>query len=185
MQPASAPYYNSIEANADKFDADEIARMRALYDVIPPMSRFVHNDFHTRNIMESDGELMLIDLGESGAGNPLFDLIHSCLVFNLMGTASEHTADDESFIGITYGDLRRFWSAMLTTYCGSAERASRLNELLMPYATMTYLLVSMEHPLLPKEYHAVFVNMMREQVFTHADEMLASVEVLLGFVPQT
>jgi uncharacterized protein (TIGR02172 family) len=185
MQPGSAPYYNTIEANANKFTKEEVAQMRGLYDAIPPMNRFVHNDFHTRNIMESDGELMLIDLGESGAGNPLLDLVHSCLVFNLIGTGGGVTQPDDaiSFVGLTYGELRRFWNVMLAEYCGSAEQAARLTELLMPYARLTYLASSMAHPLLPKELHPVYVDAIRTEVLTHVDEMLASVDEMLALLP--
>jgi uncharacterized protein (TIGR02172 family) len=186
MHDAAAPYYEKLEVNADKFSEDEVARLRSLYDAIPPMNRFVHNDYHTRNIMESGGELTLIDLGESGAGNPLFDLLHSCLVFNLMGTGGgQKTSDDDmSFVGLTYGELKRFWNVMLASYCGSSERASRLTELLMPYARLTYLAASMAHPLLPVEYHPTYVNAVRSQVLSRADEMLASVDEMLSFIPE-
>ena len=35
-----------------------------------------------------DGELMLIDLGDAGAGNPLIDLIHCCFVYQMMGAGT-------------------------------------------------------------------------------------------------
>ena len=163
-----------------------VARLRALYDAIPHMDRFVHNDYHTRNIMESSGELMLIDLGDSGTGNPLFDLIHSCLVFRLIGTGSGqvHSDDEISFIGITYGELGRFWNKMLTAYCGDAEAASRLTELLMPYAQLAYLTNSMAHPRLPKALHPVYVDKVRSEVLSREAEMVASVDEMLTFLPK-
>ena len=186
MQDGAAPYYDKLEENADKFSADEMARLRALYDAIPHMDRFVHNDYHTRNIMESSGELMLIDLGDSGTGNPLFDLIHSCLVFRLIGTGSGqvHSDDEMSFIGITYGELGRFWNKMLTAYCGDAEAASRLTELLMPYAQLAYLTNSMAHPRLPKALHPVYVDKVRSEVLSREAEMVASVDEMLTFLPK-
>lgn len=173
----SAPYHAKVDANAGDFTADEVARMHAIYDAIPAMGRFVHNDYHTRNIMESAGELMLIDLGESGAANPLFDLLHSCLVFNLMGSGGgqEHPDDEMSFVGVTYGQLRRFWKVMLAAYCGDAGGATRLNELLAPFAQLAYLTNSMAHPRLPKSMHPAYADKVRAVVLAHEDEMVASV----------
>jgi hypothetical protein len=73
---------------------------------------------------------------------------------------------------------------MLAAYCGSSERASRLTELLMPFAHLTYLAASMAHPLLPVEYHPTYVNAVRSQVLSRADEMLASVDEMLSFIPE-
>ena len=182
----SAPYHNKVDANAGNFTGDEVARMHGLYDALPAMSRFVHNDFHPRNIMESAGELMLIDLGESGAANPLFDLLHSCLVFNLMGTGGgqEHPDDEMSFVGVTYGHLRRFWKVMLGAYCGGADRAARMNELLMPFAQLAYLTNSMAHPRLPESMHPVYADKVRAVVLAHEDEMLGSVAEMQGLLPR-
>ena len=186
LQSAALPYYRVLDKVASDFSADELDLMRSAYDAIPPMNRFVHNDYHTRNIMESNGELMLIDLGESGAGNPLFDLLHSCLVFQLIGTGGgqTHSDDETSFIGISYGELRRFWDAFTATYCGDRGRAKRLCELLLPFAKLTYFVVSMAHPRLPLSMHEIYAGQVRDEVLPHIDEMRASVDELLTFIPQ-
>lgn len=122
-----------------------------------------------------DGELMLIDLGDAGTGNPLIDLIHCCFIYQMMGSRTkEHTDDEMSFIGLTYGELKEFWRIFLETYCGSAEKAEVVNEKLLPFATMQYLTASMAHPRLPKEYHPVYADKVREQVLSRYDELLGS-----------
>ena len=79
-----------------------------------------------------------------------------------------------SFIGITYGQMARFWDEFLTAYCGDAEKARRLNALLDPFGQMMYLTSSMAHPLLPEEYRRLYADKIRTQVLARYDEMLGS-----------
>ena len=174
LPPADRLLHSTIDKLTEDFTADELEKLHTLYNSIPAMDRFVHNDYHAKNVMETgDGELMLIDLGDAGAGNPLIDLIHCCFIYQMMGSGlKEHTDDEMSFIGLTYGELKEFWKIFLETYCGSAEKAASLNEKLLPFATMQYLTVSMAHPRLPKEYHPAYAEKVRKQVLSRYDEML-------------
>ncbi len=174
LPPADRLLHSTIDKLTEDFTADELEKLHTLYNSIPAMDRFVHNDYHAKNVMETgDGELMLIDLGDAGAGNPLIDLIHCCFIYQMMGSGlKEHTDDEMSFIGLTYGELKEFWKIFLETYCGSAEKAASLNEKLLPFATMQYLTVSMAHPHLPKEYHPAYAEKVRKQVLSRYDEML-------------
>lgn len=174
LPPADRLLHSTIDKLSDDFTPDESEKLHALYKSIPAMDRFVHNDYHAKNVMETgDGELMLIDLGDAGAGNPLIDLIHCCFVYQMMGSGvKEHTDDDMSFIGLTYGELKEFWKIFLETYCGNAEKAASLNEKLLLFAEMQYLTVAMAHPRLPNEYHPVYADKVRKQVLSRYDEML-------------
>ena len=180
MLPADRVLHNTIDKLSEDFTADEVDKMHALYNSIPTMNRFVHNDYHAKNVMETgDGELMLIDLGDAGAGNPLIDLIHCCFVYRMMGTGTkERTADEMSFIGLTYGELKDYWKIFLETYCGSAEKACVLNEKLFPFAQLQYFTVAMAHPRLPKEYHKPYADRVRKEVLSRYDELLGSLKDL-------
>ena len=176
MQKASRLPHAAVDAVAPDFSPEEIAQMHRLYDAIPEMRRFIHNDYHAKNVMESDGELILIDLGDAGAGNPLIDLIHCYMVYMLIGGGLDrHAPDEMSFIGLTYGEMKRFWDIFLPTYCGSEAEAQRLNRILAPYAQMMYLTASMRHLMLPAQYHAAYAQQVRQQVFPHAEEMRGSI----------
>ena len=79
-----------------------------------------------------------------------------------------------SFVDMTYGDLSRFWDIFFSTYCGSAEKAERLNALLEPFAQMMYLTSAMSHPRLPKEYHAPYAQKVRTLVLSRYEELLGT-----------
>ncbi|MDO4796869.1 MAG: phosphotransferase [Coriobacteriales bacterium] len=172
LPPADRTHHSRLDMLTNDFSADELAVMHGLLRSLPAMSRFVHNDYHVKNVMDSKGQLMLIDLGDAGAGNPLLDVIHTYFICNMMGSGiRDHDKDEMSFVGLTYGELDEFWAAFLPTYCGSEERAARLDDLLEPWGWLLYLSSSMSHPRLPQQYHAPYAALMRERVLARTDEM--------------
>lgn len=175
LPPAERWHHLRIDAIAAYFSENEVAEMHGLLQAIPPMSRFVHNDYHAKNIMESNGELMVIDLGEAGAGNPFLDIIHAYFIYNIMGGGlGTHADDDMSFIGLTYGELGRFWASFLPAYCKDEGSVERLNALFDPWGWFFYLSSSMGHPRLPEQYRVMYADRMRAQVLARADEMRSS-----------
>jgi uncharacterized protein (TIGR02172 family) len=176
LPPADRWLHARLDSIASYFSEEEATTMHDLLRAIPPMNRFVHNDYHPKNIMDSHGELMLIDLGEAGAGNPLFDVMHTYFIFNMMGKgAGEHKDDELCFIGITYGELREYWAAFLPVYCGDASRVARINELLEPWGWFLYLTTSMSSPRLPEQYRMTYADRVRQAVLAHTDEMRAGI----------
>lgn len=174
MPDASRPLFSKLDKLTDDFTPEELDKIRGLYGSIPPMNRFVHNDYHSKNIMESEGELMLIDLGDAGVGNPIIDICHSYFVFNLIGVSSNTKDDDISFIGLTYGEMKRFWRIFGETYFGSAQKAAAIDEKIKPYGELMYYTSAMASPRLPARFHAPFVDRVRSQVLTRYDELLGS-----------
>ena len=159
---ASAFTHGVIDKVADNFAPNEVEQMHALWDSIPTGNKFIHNDYHTKNVMESQGEIMLIDLGDASADNPIIDIIHCYMVFILAGGGTaKHDENEMAFIGITYGQCRDFWRMFIDAYCASEEKARQLEELIEPYAQLMYLTTSMAHPRLPKQYHPVYASRVR------------------------
>ncbi|MBQ7156056.1 MAG: phosphotransferase [Synergistaceae bacterium] len=174
MPRVSPKLHEIVDKLADDFTPDEIAKMHALYNAIPEQNHFIHGDYHPKNIMESNGELMLIDLGDSGRGNPLLDLIHTYFVLNLVGESTKHSDDDMGFVGLTYREMREFWKFMIDAYYGGdTAKAESLESKIAGYARLMYLNVSMAHPLLPKEYHAAYAARVRNEVLSHYDELMS------------
>lgn len=57
-----------------------------ILDSIPDGSVMIHGDYHTNNVMvQSDGELVLIDMADISRGNSLFDIAGSYLVMSSGG----------------------------------------------------------------------------------------------------
>ena len=176
MPKASRVLHNTIDKLAGTFTPDEIEKMHALYNTIPEQNHFVHNDYHPKNIMESNGELMLIDLGDAGMGNPIIDIIHDYFVFNVVGTVAglyKVSDDDIGFIGITYRDMREYWKIFIDTYCGGdKEKVAKLQEKLKPFALLMYMTTALAHPLMTEKVRKAYAETLRSLVLTHYDEII-------------
>lgn len=184
LPKASRIIHDKIDKLTEYFSPDEIEKLHALFYSIPEMNRFIHHDYHTKNIMESNGELMLIDLGESGMGNPFLDLIHCYMVF-ITVAASMRRMDDmindksgkasskaKAFIGITASQMNKFWEIFIDTYC-NGKGVKALNEKLDPYGTLAHIISASIHPLIPKEYREIYLDRARNEIFPRYDELMS------------
>ena len=59
----------------DWYSEEEYEKLIKLISAIPERKTIVHGDFHGKNIMYSNGELYLIDMGDVSYGHPIFDII--------------------------------------------------------------------------------------------------------------
>ena len=94
------------------------AEDRALFDEaidrIPYRNTFVHNDFHTKNIMVSGDDLILIDVGDAGLGHPIIDFLFSYTQFVLLaGECAEHGSNiHEMITGLDCKTLGAMWDIL-------------------------------------------------------------------------
>lgn len=176
MPRASRMLHNTLDKVAGYFSPEEVKMMHGLYNAIPEGNRFIHNDYHTKNIMESNGELMLIDLGDAGMGNPAIDLIHCYMMYNVVGTVRGEAKDDDvlGFIGITYREMHEFWKIFIDVYCGGDKgKAENLCAKLKPYAELMYLTVAMVYPNFPEKYRSVYTGKIRTEILPRYDELVS------------
>ena len=177
MPKASRLLHNTIDKVAKYFMPDDVQKMHALYNAIPEGNHFIHNDYHTKNIMESNGELMLIDLGDAGMGNPAIDLIHCYMMYQVVGTVTGEAKDEDvlGFIGITYREMHEFWKIFIDTYCGGdKEKVESLCAKLKPYAMLMYLTIAMAYPQFPENYRSIYTGKVRSDILSRYDELVNS-----------
>ncbi len=174
MPPASRLLHNTIDKLAGQFTPEEIEKMHALYNTIPEQNHFVHNDYHPKNIMESNGELMLIDLGDAGMGNPVIDIIHCYFVLVMVGRVARQFKDDDiGFVGITYREMREFWKVFIETYCdGDKEKVESLQAKLEPFSFLMYMTSGLTHPLMTDEGRKAYTAKLRDFISSRYDELI-------------
>ncbi len=104
-----------------------------LNNKVPDGNSFLHGDFHCKNIMESNGELILIDIGDATMGHPVFDLAQ--ILFSQ--TIMPHTTAPEratSLLGFPPETAQKFWGVLASTYFGTQdpERIKEISMMLTP-----------------------------------------------------
>ena len=107
-------------------NADDKVLVDELIDRLPDRNTFVHLDYHLKNVMLSNDELVLIDVGGSGLGNPIADLLISYAQFVVTARfAAEHGSKaHEQAIGLDYKTLGAMWDVIMPDYFGTTDKAA-------------------------------------------------------------
>ena len=114
-------YLNRLEGHL--CSPDEVSSLKRICAVIPDRTTFIHGDCHPGNVMERDGELILIDLSSCGYGHPVFDLAGMYSIYMLASqdeNRRKHLVPARDF---TAPECRAIWETFLRSYFKNAEEA--------------------------------------------------------------
>lgn len=112
-------FRNEVQIALDRgyYKPQEAERLFKMIDTIPERNTFIHQDFHPGNIMYQNGEIMLIDVDDSGMGHPIFDLAGMYLVYVTAAKTKWKTVD----MGITREQFARIWDIVIKEYFGTTS----------------------------------------------------------------
>ena len=134
-------YYDWADSISDYLTQEETAGIKALIDTIPERRSFLHGDFHAKNIMLQNDELVLIDIGDAAYGHPVFDIATQLLAYVIFLSNPARTKEQiEGYLGFDKDDAKKYLKAFLCTYFGvTPDRVGEIIQKYMPYA---FLLMS-------------------------------------------
>lgn len=91
-----------------------------LMEDVPIDHHMLHGDYHLKNVMMQNGEVLLIDMDTLCQGHPVFELAS---VFNAYVGFSEvdHTVV-ENFLGLPRETALRIWDKTLSLYLGTDDK---------------------------------------------------------------
>ena len=96
------------------------AKLASLIETVPDSDHMIHGDYHPKNIMLQDGEVLVIDMDTLSVGDPILEL---CSVFNAFLGFSEYDHNVvKEFQGFDHGLSERFYYAALSRYLGTTSK---------------------------------------------------------------
>ena len=109
-------YRNRIEGLRAYMTDDEVETLLRINEAIPDSDTVVHGDYHPKNIMIQNGELILIDMADLTSGHPLYDL-------GSMALSHQIPSDGrlEQITGMKAEMVRRLWQLFLANYLGTDD----------------------------------------------------------------
>ena len=101
-------------------DADA-EKLYSLIESIPDTDNMLHCDFHVKNVMLQNGEVLLIDMDTISQGHPVFEFAAMYLAYVGFGAIDPKGVED--FLGIPYDVAGHIWRRTLELYFGTDDPA--------------------------------------------------------------
>ena len=109
-----------------EFDKDYLPKetgdkLYEMVNAVPQDDHMMHGDYHVKNVMMQDGEVLLIDMDTLCVGNPVFELGS---MYNAYAgfSALDHSVS-AAFLGISHETALAFWKKSLAAYlCTTDEK---------------------------------------------------------------
>lgn len=104
----------------DYLPEDKGNKLVKLVEDVPTVYNMMHGDYHIKNVMMQNDEVLLIDMDTLCYGHPVFELAS---VYNAYCGFSEldHSIS-ESFLGIPYETAVEIWNKSLSLYLGTDDK---------------------------------------------------------------
>ena len=104
---------------ATVFDKPIGDKLIKLFNEIPDRMNMIHGDYHVKNVLLQNGEVLLIDMDTLSFGHPIFELSS---MFNAYVGFIEVTENmSETFLGVPYDTIKIFWNKVLRAYLDSED----------------------------------------------------------------
>lgn len=81
-------------------------KLLSLIQNVPDTNTMLHGDFHIKNIMEQNGEIVLIDMDTISVGHPIFEL--GAIYATYKAFACVNKNNPQEFLGISYEQSNQF-----------------------------------------------------------------------------
>ncbi len=110
-----------VDRMKDLLPGDLGEKLQRMVEDIPESSRMIHGDYHTKNIVLVEDEVLIIDMDTLSVGHPIFELAQ---MYNSYLGFSEHDPEIvRRFQGFSPETARAFWRKSLQAYLGTENAA--------------------------------------------------------------
>ena len=104
---------------ADYIPGDEAKKLYALVEAVPHNDHMMHGDYHIKNVMLQDGEVLLIDMDTLCVGDPVFEFASIWLAYQGYSEVDHQVVKD--FLGIDREITTEIWKNTLRLYFGTED----------------------------------------------------------------
>lgn len=99
--------------------AETFTKLKKLVDDVPDADTIIHGDYHIKNVMEQDGEILLIDMDTLCYGYPVFELGTVWLAYVGFGQADQNVIWD--FMGLSPEFCASIWEKTMKKYFNTED----------------------------------------------------------------
>lgn len=115
---------------------DVYKKLIVLLENIPETYTMLHSDFHIKNIMQQDNELLLIDMDTLSTGHPIFEF--GGMYATYYGFSCINKNNTQEFLGISFDTSKKIWDSTFKMYYNDKSKAE-LDKIQEKIAIISYL----------------------------------------------
>ncbi len=126
VQPGDMPDMKAVALGwadflRDHLPPEQFKKLRGLIEAVPEDHHMLHGDYHIKNVMVQNGEVLLIDMDTLCMGHPVFEFASVFLAYQGFGEL-DHTVT-EKFLGVDHDTCAAIWDKTLRLYFGTDDQA--------------------------------------------------------------
>jgi len=106
---------------ADYLPEDKYNKLYRLIEAVPENDHMMHGDYHIKNVMLQNGEVLLIDMDTLCVGDPVFEFGSVYLAY--LGYSENDHQIVKDFLGIDHETAKTIWERTLRLYLGTDDEA--------------------------------------------------------------
>ncbi len=110
----------------DHLPPEQYEKLHRLIEAVPEDRHMLHGDYHVKNVMVQNGEVLLIDMDTLCMGHPVFEFASIFLAY--LGFGELDHSVSEKFLGLDYDTCTAIWEKTLRLYFGTDD-LSRLEDI--------------------------------------------------------
>ena len=169
-------YRGYFEESADWYTAEEMEKLYALLESIPERDTLIHGDYHPNNIMVSNDELILIDLGDFSIGHPIFDFLATAATqANLVELDPQFA---ETHTRMKAENIKKAWKELVDRSFAdrTEEEREKLDRQIRLWSKLKVACAPAVAKGIPDEIMQMSVDDVKYNLIPHVDELIGSVD---------
>lgn len=115
----TATVYEWIKGGVLYEDSEVANKINGLIDGIAGAKTLIHGDYHTGNVMEQDGEFLIIDMDHLSTCHPIVELSGIYMFYAGLGELDPSVI--ENFMGFSYDTSKAFYKFFMENYLNTKD----------------------------------------------------------------
>lgn len=133
-----ATVINLLKECKNLFAQETYDKLLALLETIPETNTLLHCDFHVKNIMMQNDELLLIDMDTLSKGHPIFEFASIYATYEAYACIDKHNTD--KFLGLPLETTTKLFEKIFTNYYEDKTN-EELEEIKLKLSIISYIQV--------------------------------------------
>src|SRR5574344_2564194 len=100
--------------------SDQYQKLVKLFDEVPDTHKMIHGDYHTKNMMMQNNDVLLIDMDTLAMGHPVFEFSSMYLAY--VGSGLIDKKDVTDFLGIDAEIAKYFFNESMKKYLNTTDQ---------------------------------------------------------------